>query len=283
MIINHCRALFAGFCAAVAVAGTAQAAAPPDIGITRLDCGMVKANNLDLFSDTMAYVGQSRTLTVSCYLIRHGNDYLIWDAGMPAALKGAEISDSKPLGASFTTTILQQLATLGVKTEQVKFLGISHYHFDHLGQAADFPKATLLIGESDWKVLSSGGIKGMADPALVDPWVKGGSTVEAVKGDKDIFGDGSVIMLNTPGHTPGHHALLVRLKQGGPVLLSGDLAHFAQNYESNGVPVFNADRAESLASLDRIKQLAANLKATVIIQHEPADIAKLPAFPKEAQ
>ena len=73
-------------------------------------------------------------------------------------------------------------------------------------------------------------------------------------GDKDVFGDGSVIMLNTPGHTPGHHSLLVKLKGKGNVLITGDLAHFRENYDSNGVPTFNTSRADTLASLDRFKQ-----------------------------
>ena len=283
MVAGFIRRLFGFFVAAAAIAIPMHAAPPAEVGITRLDCCSVQANNLDLFSDTMAYVGQSRMLTVSCYLVRHGDDYLLWDPGLPASVKGAKISASQPLGATYTTSILEHLATLGVKPERIRFVAASHYHFDHIGQAADFPKATLLIGEHDWKVLSSGGVKGMADPAMVTPWLTGGSKVEPVKGDKDVFGDGSVMMINLPGHTPGHHGLLVRLKQGGPMLLTGDLAHFTENYESNGIPAFNADRAASLASLDRFKKLAANLKATVIIQHEPRDIAKLPPFPKEAR
>jgi glyoxylase-like metal-dependent hydrolase (beta-lactamase superfamily II) len=101
--------------------------------------------------------------------------------------------------------------------------------------------------------------------------------------DKDVFGDGSVVVLRTPGHTPGHSSLLVRLKEKGPVILVGDLVHFQENYASNGVPGFNYDRAQTLASLDRIKQIEKNLKATVIIQHDPRDIGKLPAFPAAAK
>ena len=100
--------------------------------------------------------------------------------------------------------------------------------------------------------------------------------------DKDVFGDGSVVMLDMPGHTPGHHALLVKLKTKGNVMLSGDLMHFKENYDSNGVPSFNTDRAQTLASLDRFKKMAANLKATVVIQHDARDIGKLPAFPAAA-
>jgi glyoxylase-like metal-dependent hydrolase (beta-lactamase superfamily II) len=98
-----------------------------------------------------------------------------------------------------------------------------------------------------------------------------------------VFDDGTVIMLTTPGHTPGHHALLVKLKETGNVLLSGDLAHFHENYETNGVPTFNTDRAETVASIDRVKKLAANLKATVIIQHDARDVGKLPVLPAAAK
>jgi glyoxylase-like metal-dependent hydrolase (beta-lactamase superfamily II) len=114
-------------------------------------------------------------------------------------------------------------------------------------------------------------------------WISGGGKVEPVQLDKDVFGDGTVMMLNAPGHTPGHHVLLVKLPMMGNVLLSGDLAHFRENYDSNGVPAFNTNRAETLASIDRIKQIAKNLKATVIIQHDARDLSKLPAFPASAK
>ena len=74
-----------------------------------------------------------------------------------------------------------------------------------------------------------------------------------------------------------------KLAQTGNVLLSGDLAHFRENYETSGVPIFNVNRAETLASIDRVKKLTANLKATVIIQHDPRDLGKLPAFPAAAK
>ena len=123
----------------------------------------------------------------------------------------------------------------------------------------------------------------VANPAPFANWISGGGKVEPLPGDKDVFGDGTVVMLNMPGHTPGHHSLLVKLKEMGNVLITGDLAHFHENYDSNGVPTFNTDRAASLASLDRFKKIATNLKATVIIQHDARDIGKLPAFPASAK
>jgi glyoxylase-like metal-dependent hydrolase (beta-lactamase superfamily II) len=91
------------------------------------------------------------------------------------------------------------------------------------------------------------------------------------------------MMLRTPGHTPGHSSLLVKLPQMGPVILSGDAVHFRENYDSDGVPSFNYDRAQTVASIERIKKISANLKATLIIQHDARDVEKLPAFPAFAK
>jgi N-acyl homoserine lactone hydrolase len=124
---------------------------------------------------------------------------------------------------------------------------------------------------------------GGANTAGFKLWIAEGRKVEPQTGDKDIFGDGSVVMMRAPGHTPGHSILLVKLKEKGAVLLTGDLVHFRENYEAGGVPSFNFDRAQTVASIERLKKLAANLKATVVIQHDMRDIEKLPAFPVAAR
>lgn len=259
----------------------AAAPAPADVELWRLDCGGVQVNDLNAFSDTLAYTGQKKRLVASCYLIRHGSDYLLWDTGLPEAVIGKPVSTTDAMSPILTTTIKRQLAQIGVTPDRIGRVGISHYHFDHIGQAAGFPAATLLIGKGDADALGAGKPGTSTEP--LKPWFGGGATIEAVDADKDVFGDGSVTMLNLPGHTPGHHALLVLLKGKGPVLLSGDLAHFRENYDSNGVPPFNTDRAQTLASLDRFKKLAGNAKATVILQHDANDVAKLPAFPASAR
>jgi glyoxylase-like metal-dependent hydrolase (beta-lactamase superfamily II) len=271
-----------GGASALAAVGVSGQIAPAKVTLTRLDCGTVAANNLNVFSDTDAYVGQSKRLVVGCYLIRHGDRVMLWDAGLPAAAKGKAIDPKLSMDATLARTLPEQLAELGVKPEQVSILGISHYHFDHTGQAPSFPDATLMIGAGDWAAVSATPPAPGINPAPLQPWITGRGKVERVTGDKDVFGDGSVRILDTPGHTPGHHSLLVRLKNR-TVLLTGDLAHFTENYAANGVPSFNTNRADTLASLDRFKKMAANLKATVIIQHEPADVAKLPTFPKAAE
>jgi glyoxylase-like metal-dependent hydrolase (beta-lactamase superfamily II) len=172
------------------------------------------------------------------------------------------------------------LSSIGVEPKQIGIIGISHYHQDHTGQAKSFPDARLLMGKDDIEVLKAPG-SSRAKPLA--HWIGGAGKLEEVTGDKDVFEDQSVIMLDLPGHTPGHHGLLIKLPKAGYVLLSGDVAHFRENYQTNGVPQFNVDRARSLASLDRFKGLAKSLHATVIIQHEERDLPKLPAFPAFAQ
>jgi N-acyl homoserine lactone hydrolase len=250
--------------------------AVPELTLTRLDGGGEDApTDLAIFSDTGAFDGVKRQLKSSAYLIKHGDQYLLWDTGIDPAAKDDH-------GVAVVKTMLTaQLAQLGVTPEQISLVGISHNHGDHLGQARAFPKATLLIGQGDWQALTAS--TDADERAQVEPWLNGHAKVEPVSLDKDVFGDGTVVMLRTPGHTAGHHSLLVRLKGLGPVVLTGDLAIVREGYATNEVPSFNESRADSLASLDRIKRLAAKLKATVIIQHDVRDIAKLPAFPNAAK
>lgn len=280
------RKAMASIAAALVLAAPALAQDKPadaKLSLTRLDCGTVRVNRLNAFSDTQAYTGQSRDLTVGCYLIRHGDQLMLWDVGLPNALKDAAFDASADMSATVRKSLVEQLAELDIKPEDIDVIGISHFHFDHIGQLPDFPAAKLHIGKRDWDLLTQSEPPGFVDPKPFARWISGGGTVEPVARDKDIFGDGRVVMLDMPGHTPGHHTLLVRLAGMGPVLLSGDQAHFQENYDSNGVPEFNTDRAQTLASFDRFKALAKNLGATVIIQHESRDVAKLPPFPKAAE
>jgi glyoxylase-like metal-dependent hydrolase (beta-lactamase superfamily II) len=194
---------------------------------------------------------------------------MVWDTGYQP---GSNPSAPK-------ISLLEQLAQLKIKPEQVKFVGISHFHPDHTGQLGSVPNATLLIGEREWAALTAPKPMAGANVGAFTPWISGGSKVEPQAADSPL----RRFQRERPAGYARPSVLLVRLKEKGPVILSGDLAHFHENYENNGVPSFNYDRAETLASLDRIKQIEKNLKATVIIQHDPRDIDKLPAFPAAAR
>lgn len=262
--------------------GVLAADAPPKISITRLDCGLIRANDASSFSDTHFYDGKKVDLPVSCYLIRHGDDYLLWDVGLSAAGVGAKLDDKAPITSTVARSLLDQLKQLGVDPARIGRVAVSHYHLDHVGQANSFPKATLIIGADDWNAMQGGKRPALADVDALAPWLKDGGKVQTVERDLDIFGDGSVVMFDTRGHTNGHKSLLVRLARKGPVLLTGDLYHTRRNYDAGDVSAGNLSRADSLASMDRFKRSAQTMKATVVIGHEAADIARLPAFPAAA-
>jgi N-acyl homoserine lactone hydrolase len=256
----------------------ANAAEPkqPELTLTRLDCGTATIKDFDaFFSDKPGlYEKGPREVSDGCYLIRHGEQTLLWDTSFPAKLAGNE-EDMGPLVARLSKTVTQQLGQLGVKPQDIDVVGISHMHSDHTGQAAEFPTARLIIGKGDFEQT-----RGKDDP--FGPWRKDDANVTAVRSDVDVFGDGSVVALHLPGHTPDHMALLVRLPSG-PVLLSGDLYHSREAREKRGVPPFNTSREQTLASMDKFEKVAKDTGARVIIQHEPRDIELLPAFPQAAQ
>src|SRR5947209_13473972 len=264
-----------GVCANLLVGLTAFAQAPAEVTLTRIDCG-TGATPTDVgqrFSDTIAYKDLKLTFTFSCYLIKHGGEYMVWDTGFAPGTN----PNAPKVG------IVDRLKELSITPEQAKYVGISHFHGDHTGQLAPFTNATLLIGKGHWDQITSPTPMQGANVAGFKSWIDEKRKVEPLALDKDVFGDGSVIVLRTPGHKPGHQSLLVKLPQMGAVVISGDAVHFHENYDSDGVPTFNFDRAQTLASLARIKKIAANLKATVILQHDARDIDKLPTFPASAK
>ena len=252
-----------------------SAHAAPEVSLARFECGTPQEPQAvnPRFSDTYSYGDLKLQFVYSCYLIKHGDEYMLWDTGH--AMTMPKVAPK--------VSLVDLLAKIDVKPDQIKYVGISHYHADHTGQIASFPKATLLIGAREWDAISAPKPAEGVNFKPFESWIKGESKVEPQVLDKDVFGDGTVMMLRTPGHTPGHSSLLVKLPQMGPVILSGDAVHFRENYDSDGVPSFNYDRAQTVASIERIKKISANLKATLIIQHDARDVEKLPAFPAFAK
>jgi N-acyl homoserine lactone hydrolase len=282
LMVAAALAITAAPTAAQPAGGQAGAAQPAPLALWRLDCGEFTINQYGaFFSDTFQYPEGPKEIVGSCYLIRHGDRYLLWDTGLSDQLVG------NPLTLPGQTlrlrrSLVDQLAEIGVRPEQIEFIGISHWHYDHTGQAARFPQARLLIGQGDVEALRATPSPDQDSTDALVHWLNGPGQMQTLRRDHDVFGDGRVVMLTMPGHTAGHYSLLVRLASG-PVLLTGDLYHFTEQVANRGVPPFNHDRADTLASMDRFDRIARNLDARVIIQHEPADIAKLPAFPEAAR
>src|SRR6266851_6628771 len=177
--MNRMLTMFAGGACAGALAGLAAPAhAAPDMALTRFDCGTPQAPVAvnQRFSDIYAYGDLKLQFVYSCYLIKHGDDYLLWDTGH--AMTTPNVAPK--------VSIVDQLEKIGVKVDQIKYVGISHYHGDHTGQVGSFPKATLLIGSREWDAITS------------PKSAKGEGKVEALALDKDVFGDVFFLMLRPP-------------------------------------------------------------------------------------
>lgn len=247
------------------------------IRIHVMNGGHMEFDDLSLFSDTGEYDGKSGFLENPCFLIQHPKGLLLWDTGLGDNLVGKPAPKDQLHHPTVTVTLKSQLEKLGLSPKDINFIAFSHTHADHTGNANLFTTATWLWQEKELNhSLSDKNPRGVKMDTF-NQYTK----VKKItfNGDHDVFGDGKVKILSTPGHTPGHQSLLVKLS-GTPVILSGDLYHLKDNRIHKRVPVFNSSRAETLASMDRVETMAKSLDARVIIQHDPEENAALPHYPK---
>jgi len=262
---------------------TEEAAAPASgdeaLRLYAFDCGRIGMLDLGLFSSNGAYEGRQNEAADMCYLIRHPKGDLMWDAGLPDALnENAEGVTNGPFHVSVPTTLASQLEAVGVVPADIEFFSISHSHFDHVGNAGMFAGSTFLVDSDERAYMFRDEARANEQGfALVAP-LEGAQTTE-FDGDYDVFGDGSVMIVAMPGHTPGHTSLKVNLKNAGPVMLTGDLYHLIESREKRIVPSFNTDEEETLASMDRFEALAAETGARVIVQHSLEHMETLPMAP----
>ena len=255
--------------------------AAPQLRLYTLECGHYAQWDMSILSDTGEYDGQPGSLADPCFLIVHPKGILLWDTGGSNPVEriptGMDVhSKAKPL----SVTLVSQLKVLGLTPADVNYVAFSHFHEDHVAHAADFPAATWIINrvELDWLLKTSA--TGPAFIAALNHHTKR-KVLETYydPSDYDVFGDQSVKILFTPGHTPGSQSLEVRLKQSGTVILTGDLYQTSDNRKYRRVPTENTSRAESLASMDRIEEIAKRTSAKVVVQMAENEFAALPAFP----
>jgi glyoxylase-like metal-dependent hydrolase (beta-lactamase superfamily II) len=225
-----------------------------------LDCGQSTAKDQARWSPGVN-AGQPIVLSDNCYAIKHARGWMLWDTGYPDALAALPEGQTAADGASVAKrrkTLAAQLKEIGIAPSDVDTVAVSHTHGDHVGNLDLFPNATLIFQEAEYQFA-------FADKPKPFPATQ---TVRLLKGDLDVFGDGSVTILSTPGHTPGHQSLMVRLAKTGVVLLSGDAVHFKSNWDNRRVPGMNADKDKTLASMQRLADLMAQHKAQLWINHD---------------
>src|SRR6202050_592379 len=248
--------------------------------LDRLDGGHSLANDESVWTPG-ENAGKSIEFSSTCWLIQRGKEWLLWDTGVPeSALKDPKGWSTLPklIVYHLDKTLTDQLATIGLKPDDITYVAISHTHGDHIGNMSLFQNSTVLIQRAEYTWISSPGgpndnvneLKALARKLLGTP-----KHLRLLDGDTDVFGDGSVTLVATPGHTPGSQSLLVHLKNSGFIILSGDVVHLEENFEKDTVPSLNTDKAASIASMERIRRMIATYKAKFFINHDKAETDEL--------
>ncbi len=251
----------------------------PAVKLYAMDCGRFSTGNAAAFSDDGAFNGVPAELVNPCYLIRHPSGDLMWDTGIASAAAGEPPVETNGFTMALERSLEDQLAELELTPADIEMVSFSHAHFDHAGNANAFAHATWIVDkeERDWMFRPEA--RQGADFANYSALEQSKQVVIEGEEPHDVFGDGTVVIHQAPGHTPGHTVLLVKFAVSGPVLLSGDMWHLAEARVRRTVPVGNVDRDQTLASMDAVEALARQSGARVVRQHVPEDFASLPAFP----
>ena len=256
-------------------AGT-EAAGAAALTVNVLDCGTIAVSDLDAFSSAGDFAGQADEFTNTGYLINHPKGRLLWDLGLPSQLAGSPAFMQQIFSVSLDQTISDQLAALGVTPSELTYVSASHSHFDHVGQVDQVKGATWLVNQAEYDAMFPPEGSALADPTLAPVYAMFQRMQRQVIGDEhDVFGDGSVVIFATPGHTPGHASLQLQMPEAGTVLLTGDLYHRSQSRPLNRVPRFNFNQDQTLTSMAAFERRATDQAAKVIIQHEPQDVTPL--------
>jgi N-acyl homoserine lactone hydrolase len=252
----------------------------------RLDGGHSLANDESVWTPG-ENVGRSIEFSSTCWLIQRGDQWLLWDTGVPeSALNDPKGWSTLPklIVYHLDKTLTEQLATIGLKPNDVTYVALSHTHGDHIGNVRSFPNSTVLMQRAEYEWISTpdgpndnvNQLKALARKLLGTP-----KHLKLLDGDTDVFGNGSVTLVSTPGHTPGSESLLVHLKNSGFIILSGDVVHLEENFEKDTVPSLNTDKAASIASMERVRRMIATYKAKLFINHDKAEsdaLKLIPAF-----
>jgi N-acyl homoserine lactone hydrolase len=285
LVPMNARVLTTLFLASLPLALAQTAPKPPaSLRLYVFDCGVIKGLSPAMFNFKPGEVKGS-AMVVPCYLVVHPKGTMIWDTGVIAdsAFKpdGSPVSQGTGVTMSATKPLKAQLAAVGYKPSDITYLGLSHYHSDHTANANDYAGSTWLVRQEERDFMFNPPPQAPVMSTASFSALKDAKTVIIKTDDYDVFGDGTVVIKFTPGHTPGHQVLLVNLAKTGPVLIAGDLYHYPEERTTGNTPSFEFNREQSLASRAKIEAFLKQSKAQLWIEHDEATfvtLKKAPAF-----
>ena len=248
-----------------------------------LDGGLAFAPNKAMYSPGH-FDGEPIALSCNAFLIQRAGEWLMWDTGISESLfpeLGGEVI-AHGIRGIVARPLTHQLAVLGLTPKDIAKVILSHAHFDHIGNGNLFAKSSFIVQSAELDAMFGPDYVHFGYiPKLYETLRT--ADVQRVQGDLDLFRDGSIRLISTPGHTPGHMSLLLRLRETGPIILAADVAHYAFNLEQHLVPSMNSSQEESLRSMERIQRIAAEEGATIWLNHDIDQSATFPHAPAHMQ
>ena len=264
-------------------------AVPDSLRLYVLDCGAIHVADTARYELRRDEVETSE-LSVACFLVVHPTGALIWDVGAvpdsewqptgASIVHPLSLTDGQTRDITVRRSLGAQLAEIGYPPSKIRYLALSHYHYDHTANANAFAHSTWLVRRVERDAMFAATPPGTTRPDTYAQ-LKTARTILIESDQFNVFGDSSVVIKFAPGHTPGHQMLLVRLKNTGPVLLSGDLYHFPQEKTLNRFPVFEFDKDQTRRTRREIDDFLKTTGASLWIQHDftaNRSLRKSPAF-----
>jgi glyoxylase-like metal-dependent hydrolase (beta-lactamase superfamily II) len=242
------------------------------------DNGKISGLATTLFNFEPEELAETDFVNIS-YLIVHPEGTLQFDAG--AVSDEAFAGNEGPVVngiMSATMPLLPQLASAGFAPGDVDYFAMSHYHSDHTANANLFKTSTWIVQQAEFDFMFADEPEGIIDTASYNE-LGDAETIILDNEDYDVFGDGSVMVLTAPGHTPGHQVVAVELDNAGWIVLGGDLYHYPEEISTGRVPTFEFDADQSRRSRARIADFIESHDATLWIEHDIATHANLPKAP----
>src|SRR5262249_42907122 len=264
-----------------------RAVPPRSTRLYVLDCGVLHIPDMGRFQLKKEEVAVA-DLSVACFFIENPKGTLIWDVGaVPDAgwkptggpvKQHLLLPDSQQRDLTLTKPMKAQLAEIGYAPSDVTYLALSHYHYDHTANANDFARSTWLVRQSERDAMFAQQPPGTTQPSNYSA-LRSSKTMILNSDEKDVFGDGTVVIKSAPGHTPGHQVLYLKLARTGGVLLSGDLYHYPEDRALNRVPTFEFDATQTRATRVAIDAFLKKTGAQLWIQHDLSGNSKLKKSP----
>jgi len=216
---------------------------------------------------------------VSSYLVVHPRGKLVFDTGIscdapadPAGRLGKRVASLFAIRSGAGEDVVSQLATLGLRPDDIRYVVNSHFHFDHCGCNASFPRAQFLVQRAELAIA-----RAERNRYNAKDWDHPLEYRE-VDGEHDVFGDGSVLLLPTPGHTAGHQSLWIRAGER-QFVLAADACYTREHMERTVLPSNAYDAAQMTVSLTMLRGLRERKGVELLYGHDAAQWSALPHAP----